>query len=359
MRGRKLWKGVGLPLALLTATSLIAACSSSSSSGSGSTTSSGGTKVSIALDFIPNADNEGVFVAKKLGYFSQAGIDVNIVPYGQTPPDTLASTGKVQFAIGDTESDVLFDFASGLKITSVMAVLQTNPSFFGTLTSNKTITSPKDFCNQTYGGFGYPGDPSIIAAVIQGAGGPSHCNVPVVTLGSSAYQAVESHKVGFSAFFFSDIIQAEVQQHASLRVFNENNYGVPNQYAALILGNNAWLAANPALAHKFVNALVRAYTYIKNNPAAGRPHRVRDEPDRGQPQRCDQVERGHGEVVPRRAVRADRYPERGDVAGLRDLPLQARSVHRLQRPEADPQPRLGRLHDQQVPVTASAGAAGR
>lgn len=270
MRGKRPWKAFGLPLALLTATSLIAACSSgSSSSGSGGTTSSGGTKVSIALDFIPNADNEGVFVAKKLGYFSQAGIDVNIVPYGQTPPDTLASTGKVQFAIGDTESDVLFDFASGLKITSVMAVLQTNPSFFGTLTSNKTITSPKDFCNQTYGGFGYPGDPSIIAAVIQGAGGPSHCNVPVVTLGSSAYQAVESHKVGFSAFFFSDIIQAEVQQHASLRVFNENNYGVPNQYAALILGNDAWLAGHPALAHKFVNALVRAYTYIKSNPAQG------------------------------------------------------------------------------------------
>jgi ABC-type nitrate/sulfonate/bicarbonate transport system substrate-binding protein len=268
MRGCRIWKGVSLPLALLTATSLIAACSSSSSPGS-ATASSGGTKVSIALDFIPNADNEGVFVAKKLGYFSQAGIDANIVPYGQTPPDTLASTGKVQFAIGDTESDVLFDFASGLKITSVMAVLQTNPSFFGTLSSNKTITSPKDFCNQTYGGFGYPGDPSIIAAVIQGAGGPAHCNVPVVTLGSSAYQAVESHRVGFSAFFFSDVIQAEVQQHASLRVFNENNYGVPNQYAALILGNDAWLAANPALAHKFVNALVRAYTFIKNNPAEG------------------------------------------------------------------------------------------
>ena len=92
---------------------------------------------------------------------------------------------------------MLFDFASGLKITSVMAVLQTNPSFFGTLTSNKTITSP-DFCNQTYGGFGYPGDPSIIAAVIQ-ARAVRRTAMPVVTLGSSAYQAVESHKVGFFA----------------------------------------------------------------------------------------------------------------------------------------------------------------
>ncbi|MGA2970013.1 MAG: ABC transporter substrate-binding protein [Acidimicrobiales bacterium] len=225
--------------------------------------------VSIALDFIPNADNEGVFVAEKLGYFKDAGIDATVVPYGQTPPDSLASAGKVQFAIGDTESDVLFDFASGLKITSVMAVLQTNPSFYGSLESNKAITSPKDFCGQTYGGFGYPGDPAIIAAIIKGAGGPAKCTVNNIVLGSSAYQAVESKKVGFSAFFFSDVIQAELQQHAKLRLFNMVNYGVPNQYAALILGNNAWLKANPALAKKFVGALVKAYQYIEKNPAAG------------------------------------------------------------------------------------------
>ena len=114
MRGKIIWKGCGLSLALLLATFLIAACSSSSSSSAASpgSTSSGGREFSIALDFIPNADNEGVFVAKKLGYFTDAGIDANIVPYGQTPPDSLASTGKVQFAIGDTVSDVLFDFAS-------------------------------------------------------------------------------------------------------------------------------------------------------------------------------------------------------------------------------------------------------
>jgi ABC-type nitrate/sulfonate/bicarbonate transport system substrate-binding protein len=225
--------------------------------------------VSIALDFIPNADNEGVFVAEKLGYFKDEGINVSVIPYGQTPPDSLASTGKVQFAIGDTESDVLFDMASGMKLTSVMAILQTNPSFYGSLESNTAIKSPKDFCGQTYGGFGYPGDPAIIAAVIKGAGGPAHCTVNNIVLGSSAYQAVESKKVGFSAFFFSDVIQAEIQQHAKLRVFNMVNYGVPNQYAALILGNDAWLQANPQVAHNFVKALVEAYQYIEKNPVAG------------------------------------------------------------------------------------------
>lgn len=247
----------------------ISSAGCSNANGTAGATVKGETTVSIALDFIPNADNEGVFVAKKLGYFADAGINANIVPYGQTPPDSLASAGKVQFAIGDTESDVIFDFASGLKIKSVMAVLQTNPSFFGALASNTAIKSPKDFCGKTYGGFGYPGDPAVIAATIRGAGGPAHCTVPSVTLGSSAYQAVESHRVAFSAFFFSDVIQAEIQQHARLRLFNENNYGVPNQYAALILGNDAWLAAHPALAHGFVHALVRAYQYIEKNPAQG------------------------------------------------------------------------------------------
>jgi ABC-type nitrate/sulfonate/bicarbonate transport system substrate-binding protein len=254
---------------MLTGASLTASLAASSPAGASGSSSGALTSVSIALDFIPNADNEGVFVAEKMGYFKDAGIDANVVPYGQTPPDTLASVGKVQFAIGDTESDVLFDFASGLKITSVMAVLQTNPSFYGTLASNKTIVSPKEFCGQTYGGFGYPGDPAIIAAIIHGAGGPSKCTVTSIVLGSSAYQAVESKRVGFSAFFFSDVIQAEVEQHAKLRLFNMTKYGVPNQYAALILGNDAWLKANPKLAKKFVGALVKAYQYIEKNPAKG------------------------------------------------------------------------------------------
>jgi ABC-type nitrate/sulfonate/bicarbonate transport system substrate-binding protein len=270
MRSWKSSKGFSLVMAaLLTGATISTALASPSPAGASGSSSGALKTVSIALDFIPNADNEGVFVAEKMGYFKDAGIKANVVPYGQTPPDTLASVGKVQFAIGDTESDVLFDFASGMKITSVMAILQTNPSFFGSLASNKTITSPKDFCGQTYGGFGYPGDPSIIAAIVHGAGGPTSCTVNSIVLGSSAYQAVESKKVGFSAFFFSDAIQAEVEQHAKLRLFNMTQYGVPNQYAALILGNAAWLKANPKLATKFVGALVKAYQYIEKNPAAG------------------------------------------------------------------------------------------
>ena len=250
---------------------VLAACGGSSGTGgSGSGSGSGSpVNVSIALDFIPNADNEGVFVAQHLGYFTHAGLHVTIVPYGQTPPDDLVSSGRVQFAIAATEPEAIFDFAAGDKVTAVMAVLQHDPNFYGFLASDKAIKTPKDLCGKTYGGFGYPNDPAVIHQMIVNSGGPANCTVKIVTLGSSAYQAVESHKVDFSAFFFSDVIQAEVQQHAKLRTFRGTSYGLPDQYAAVILGNDQFMQSNRAAAKKFVRALVEAYQYIEAHPAQG------------------------------------------------------------------------------------------
>jgi ABC-type nitrate/sulfonate/bicarbonate transport system substrate-binding protein len=259
---------VGLcSLTLLLGTGL-AACSSSPSSGGG-TSAPTLAPVSVALDFIPNADNEGVFVAEKLGYFKDEGLDVTVIPYGETPPDTLVATGKVNFAIAATEADALFDFSSGDQVRSVFAVLQHDPNYYGFLASRKDITSPKSFCNMTYGGFGYASDPPVIHEMIHNAGGSLTCPVKIVTLGSSAYQAVDSGKVDFSDFFFSDIIQAEVQEHAHLKWFRPTNYGEPDQYAALFLGNDAWLSGHPTQAGEFVKAIQRAYEYILKNPTQG------------------------------------------------------------------------------------------
>ena len=84
--------------------------------------------VSISLDWTPNADNEGVFVAQKLGYFASAGLSVTIVPYGKTSPDTLVASGRTNFAIAATEGDALEDFAQGNPVTSVMAIVQRDPN---------------------------------------------------------------------------------------------------------------------------------------------------------------------------------------------------------------------------------------
>ena len=44
------------------------------------------TPFSLTLDFYPNPDHAGIYMAQKLGYFDEAGLDVSI----ETPSDPAA-----------------------------------------------------------------------------------------------------------------------------------------------------------------------------------------------------------------------------------------------------------------------------
>ena len=48
-------------------------------------------RVSIALDWTPNTNHTGIYVAQKLGYYKAAGIDLKVLPYASTAPETLVA----------------------------------------------------------------------------------------------------------------------------------------------------------------------------------------------------------------------------------------------------------------------------
>ena len=83
------------------------------------------TSVRFALDWTPNTNHTGLYVAMKEGYFADAGIDVEILPYSDTSTETILENGGAEFGIG-FESSAVFAAASGGTNTSVMSVLQHN-----------------------------------------------------------------------------------------------------------------------------------------------------------------------------------------------------------------------------------------
>ena len=54
-------------------------------------------RVTVALDWTPNTNHTGIYVAQKLGDYAAAGIDVKILPYAITAPETLVSHHKADF----------------------------------------------------------------------------------------------------------------------------------------------------------------------------------------------------------------------------------------------------------------------
>ena len=58
------------------------------------------TKVTFVLDWTPNTNHTGLYVAQEKGYFDEAGLEVEIVQPPEDGAEALVGTGKAQFCIG-------------------------------------------------------------------------------------------------------------------------------------------------------------------------------------------------------------------------------------------------------------------
>ncbi len=118
------WRGVCLfTVALVTSLGLVP-------TGAGAAPGRALSTVTLALDWTPNTNHTGFYVADTLGYYREAGIRLRIIPYTTTLPDELVSAGKADFGIS-FESEVAIDETEGLPVTSVMAILQHMASVVG------------------------------------------------------------------------------------------------------------------------------------------------------------------------------------------------------------------------------------
>ncbi len=222
--------------------------------------------IRIALDWTPNTNHTGLYVAQAEGLFAEAGLDVEILPYNSTSPDTLVSAGAADFGISFQDS-FTFSKAAGADITSVMAVLQHWASEIGVRADRADITGPADLDGSVYGGFGAAYEVPKMRAVIRDAGGTGEFET--VVLGTSAYEALYAGEVDFTEPFVAwEGIEAELRGQP-MKTFAYTDFGFPDAYNVLLIGNSPWLAENPDDARAFVHAVQRGYQLGADDPSRG------------------------------------------------------------------------------------------
>jgi ABC-type nitrate/sulfonate/bicarbonate transport system substrate-binding protein len=249
-------------IALAVGAGVTAAAVPWSSGSSPSASAASLTPVTLALDWTPNTNHTGIYVAQQLGYFREQGIELKILPYGATAPETLISTYKTDFGIsyqdGTTEA-----YAAGGDITSVYAILQKTDVAIG-VSAKSDITSPAQLDGKTYAGYGSPLEVPMLQYVIKAAGGTGQFKD--VTLNTSAYQAVYSGQADFDMPEPTwEVLQAQ-QVGEPLRTFEFSDYGFPNIYSAIISSSQRFLKANGPLAKRFLEAVTRGYVYAVQRP---------------------------------------------------------------------------------------------
>lgn len=221
-------------------------------------------KVVFTLDWFPNTNHTGIYVAKELGYFEEMGLDVEIIQ-PSTSAEQLVASDAAQFGISYQEA-VTFARAEGIPIVSLAAVIQHNTSGFMS-TSDKGIVSPADFEGMKYGGWGSPVEMATIKYLMDQVGADSSL-VEVVTIGDvDFFAASESGDVDFSWVFEGwSVIEAGQKGFDVNYVDLGKEAEVFDYYTPVIITSEKNIEEKPELVENFMKAASMGYEFAIANP---------------------------------------------------------------------------------------------
>ena len=218
--------------------------------------------VRLALDWTPNTDHTGFYVARAKAWYAPAGIDLKILPYASATPETLLAAHEADCGISFQDS-MTFAVAAGADIVSVAAILQRTASAIGVL-ADSPIQRPRDLDGKTYAGFGYPNEDPTLKFVIKADGGTGVFKT--ATLDSAAYEALYNHRADFTIPFTAwEGVEAD-QRGIKLRYFQFADYGFPDFYQVVLACDRQWLEKDPDAAKRFVAATAAGFAFSAQHP---------------------------------------------------------------------------------------------
>lgn len=237
---------------------------------SGETQSSGGPdKVTLTLDWYPNADHAGIYAAQAEGYFEDEGLDVDI----QQPSDPaavlqLVAAGQSDFGIS-YENEMTNAAARDVPVKSVMAIMQEPLNSIISL-KESGIEEPKDLAGKKVGYAGQSFGSAVLDTVLRQAGeDPS--SVEKVNVGLDLRPALISKQVDAVVDAYWNIEAVELAQEGyETNVIRLPEVGVPNYNELVIATSDSYAQENPDIVRRFVKALVEGHQYAVENPDAAR-----------------------------------------------------------------------------------------
>jgi NitT/TauT family transport system substrate-binding protein len=217
-------------------------------------------KLTVQLDWTPNTNHIGIYLALARGWYKDAGLDVEVLPYTDANPDTIVANGQADVGFS-FPANLVFSRAAGLDLVSVAAVLQRNPTELAVLESSE-IKRPRDFDGHTYAGFGLPYEEPQIQTVVRADGGRGDFNV--VTLSTLAYEALYEKRADFTEIFTTwEGIEADLRG-VKLRTFRYDAFGVPDFPGVVLVTRKDALDADQM--RRFLEVTRRGYEYAAQSP---------------------------------------------------------------------------------------------
>jgi ABC-type nitrate/sulfonate/bicarbonate transport system substrate-binding protein len=222
--------------------------------------------VKLMLDWVPNTNHTGIFVAQAKKYFEEAGLAVEIIQPGEVYPEAAVAGGAADFGISFQEN-VTLARADNVAIVSIAAVLQHNTSGFASA-AKLNVSSPADFEGLRYGAWGSLFE-SPTLEVLMSCSGADFNKLKIIQTGfADSLALIEENQIDLAWIFYGwQGFQAK-QQGIDLDVVMMKDYFscVPDYYTPVVIASEDTIAKKPEIVRAFLKALSRGYEFAIENP---------------------------------------------------------------------------------------------
>lgn len=246
-------------------TSMLAACGTKDSD---STSAKGDDqeprKIKMVLDWTPNTNHTGLYVAQSKGYFKEQGLEVEIIQPGSGTSEALVASGEVPFGIS-VQENITQARSQGVPIVSIAAVIQHNTSGFAA-PSVKNIKSPKDFEGKTYGGWGSPVEAAVMRSIMDSVGADFD-KVKNVNIGNADFFTAVKRDIDFAWIYYAWTgVEAELRNEPVAMIYVNEFSDQLDYYTPVIATNEQTIKEDPELVKSFMAAVSKGYEYAIENP---------------------------------------------------------------------------------------------
>lgn len=227
------------------------------------------TEITLCLDWTPNTNHTGFFVADKLGYYEEEGIKVSIVQPPEDGAELMTASGQAQFGISFQDSLApVFASDEPMGVTAVCAIVNHNTS--GIISrKGEGADKPKGLEGKRYSTWSGPVELAIMEEVIKNDGGDYSKLELIPNVVTNEAEALRNKDTDAIWIFYGwagvacEVAELEFDYFDFIDIDPVFDY-----YTPVIIGNNSFLKENPDLARAFLRATKKGYEYAVENPEA-------------------------------------------------------------------------------------------
>jgi putative hydroxymethylpyrimidine transport system substrate-binding protein len=221
----------------------------------------------LTLDFYPNADHAGIYMAQKLGYFEEAGLDVSIdAPSDPSAPIKLVAAGRTDLAIS-YEPEVALAHEQGLDVVAIGALVN-RPLTSLIWLRESGIKGVADLKGKTIATAGIPYQDDFLKTILSRAH-LSPAGVKAVNVGFGLLPALLGGSAQAMLGGYSNVEGVDLRHRGKAPVVTPvDQLGVPTYDELVLVANRRSLEEDPERFRLFIAALQRGTEAAAKQPNA-------------------------------------------------------------------------------------------